>query len=590
MKYSLMTHAYKKIEATSKRLEMTDYLVGLIKETPKDLIEEVAYLTQGKIYPDFMGVEIGMAEKMAITSIAKAFSVKKEEVSRLWKEIGDLGLTAEKLLSEMSSKQLALGPPREALTIEKIYETFVNIAKTTGKGAVESKVDLLTKLLVNATAEEARYLIRTVTGRLRLGVGDMTFLDALAIAYGGGKDAREAVERAYNMSSDLGLVSETLAHEGLRGIKAFGIAVGRPIRPMLCERLTTAEEILEKLGGKGSAEFKYDGLRVQAHISPNKILLFSRRLENITGQFPDIARALRKSIDAKSAVVEGECVAVDPNTAEMQPFQVVTQRRGRKYHVEEKAAEIPVVLTLFDVLYLDGKTLVDTPYVDRRKILEKTVNETENVQITHPTVTDKPDELNQLMEKAIEAGCEGLVVKSMLPESVYQAGSRGFLWIKYKREYRSDMADTVDLVIVGAFAGRGRRAGTYGALLMAAYDEESDLFKTICKLGTGFDDETLAKLPKIFEGYRLDHIHPRVDSKIYADYWFVPAKVLEVKGAELTLSPSHTCGLNTIKKDTGLAIRFPRFTGKWRDDKAPEDATTVSEIASIYKSQLKHMK
>lgn len=359
---------------------------------------------------------------------------------------------------------------------------------------------------------------------------------------------------------------------------------------MLCERLTTAKDILEKLGGKGSAEFKYDGLRVQVHISPKVIELFSRRLENITSQFPDIARALRKSVKSESAVVEGECVAIDPNTGELQPFQVVTQRRGRKYQIEEKAAEIPVVLVLFDVLYLEGKTLIDLPYTSRREVLEKIIKETENVQITHPTVIYKPDELNQLMDKAIEAGCEGLVIKSVGPESVYQAGSRGFLWIKYKRDYRSEMADTVDLVAVGAFAGRGRRAGTYGALLMAAYDEGSDSFKTVSKLGTGFDDKTLARLPKMFEDYREVHVHPRVDSKIKADYWFVPAKVLEVRGAELTLSPSHTCGLGAIKKDTGLAVRFPRFTGKWRDDKAPEDATTVSEILSMYKSQLKHMK
>jgi DNA ligase-1 len=194
------------------------------------------------------------------------------------------------------------------------------------------------------------------------------------------------------------------------------------------------------------------------------------------------------------------------------------------------------------------------------------------------------------MDRAIEVGCEGLVLKSVAPESVYQAGARGFLWIKYKREYKSELADTLDLVAVGAFAGRGRRAGTYGALLMATYDEASDSFKTVCKLGTGFDDETLARLPKVFERYRLSHIHPRVDSKIVADFWFTPAKVLEVLGAELTLSPSHTCGLDAVKKDCGFAVRFPRFTGKWREDKAPEDATTVHEILSMYKAQLKQLK
>jgi len=258
--------------------------------------------------------------------------------------------------------------------------------------------------------------------------------------------------------------------------------------------------------------------------------------------------------------------------------------------IQEKASEIPVVLALFDVLYIEDQTLVDLSYLDRRKVLQKIVGETEKIRITHPTLTDKPEELNRLMEEATESGCEGLVVKSVGPESIYQAGVRGFLWIKYKREYRSEMTDTIDLVIIGAFAGRGKRAGTYGALLMAAYDEKSDSFKTVCKLGTGFDDETLGKLPKVFNEYQLDHIHARVDSKIKADYWFIPAKVLEVRGAELTLSPSHTCGLGTIKKGSGLAVRFPRFTGKWREDKAPEDVTKVSEIVSMYKAQQKQIK
>jgi len=589
MKYSLVADAYEKIESTSKRLEMTSHLVELIKHTPRDLIGKVAYLTQGALYPDFVGVEIGVAEKLAIESISMATDAKKEDVSNAWKSIGDLGSTAEKLLSENPSRRVSIDSflPRAPLTVEKVYETFDKIAKTSGKGTVEIKVGLLADLLRLATSKEAKYIVRTATGNLRLGVGDMTFLDALAIAYGGGKEAREAVERAYNMSSDLGLVSETIAREGLERLKTFGITIGRPVRPMLCERLTSAEAILEKLGGEGSAEYKYDGLRIQAHVSPKGVSLFSRRLENLTSQFPDIIEALKKSVRVKEAVVEGECIAVDPNTGELLPFQVVTQRRGRKYEIKEKVEEIPVIIVLFDALYVDGKTLIDTPYTERRKWLEQIVAETENVKITHPLITSSPEEIDRLMAKAIEDGCEGLVIKSVGVDSVYKAGGRGFLWIKYKREYKSEMGDTVDLVAVGAFAGRGRRAGTYGALLMSSYDEEFDVFKTVCKLGTGFDDETLANLPKLFKPYLLDHPHPRVDSKIKTDYWFVPAKVMEILGAELTLSPSHTCGLDAIRKDAGLAVRFPRFTGKWRDDKAPEDATTVKEIIEMYNAQLK---
>ena len=586
MKYSIIADAYESIESTSKRLEMTNHLVKLIKQTPKSLLSKVAYLTQGKLHPDFDGIEIGMAERMIIMCLVKISGKKKEELTKTFKNIGDLGSTADKILSEQDTLKLITRSP---LTVEKVYNTLDKIAHTSGKGTVRIKIGLLVNLLIDATSKEARYLVRTVVGKLRLGIGDMTFLDALAIAYGEGKHSRVDVERAYNMSSDLGLVSETLANEGLEGIRNFRIRIGRPIRPMLCERLTTADEILTKIGGTGSAEFKYDGLRIQAHIASGEISLFSRRLENITSQFPDVIKALTSSVNAEEIIVEGECVAIDPDTDEMLPFQVVTQRRGRKYDIKRMTDKIPVVLILFDALYVNGKSLIDFPYLERRRILKKMVRETNGIRLTHPLIIDNPVELDNLIDTAAETGYEGLVIKAIGSNSVYQAGARGFLWIKYKREYMSEMVDTVDLVVVGAFAGMGRRAGTYGALLMASYDEELDAFKTVCKLGTGFDDATLAKLPKIFEADRIDHAHPRVESKIEADFWFVPRKVLELFGSELTLSPSHTCGLDLIKNGVGLAIRFPRFAGKWRDDKASEDATTVKEIVSMYRSQLKHV-
>jgi DNA ligase-1 len=344
---------------------------------------------------------------------------------------------------------------------------------------------------------------------------------------------------------------------------------------------------LDKLGGQGSAEYKYDGLRIQAHISSDAIVLFSRRLENITRQFPDVARALRKSIRVNEAIIEGEAVAVDPNTGEIQPFQVITRRRGRKHEINEMVEEIPILLILFDALYMDGQSLLDKPYSSRRACLEKAVTVTARVKITHSLLVTKAPQLDEYMIQAIENGCEGLVIKSVMDTAKYQAGARGFLWIKYKRDYKSELGDTLDLVVVGAFAGRGRRTGTFGALLMAAYNDEKDTFKTVCKLGTGFNDETLSRLPLIFQDEQIERIHPRVESKIEADYWFVPRRVLEIRGAELTLSPSHTCGLNIIKTDTGLAVRFPRFTGNWRHDKSPQDATTVKEVVTMYKAQLK---
>ncbi|MCD6241795.1 ATP-dependent DNA ligase [Candidatus Bathyarchaeota archaeon] len=582
MRYSLIADAYEKIEATTKRLEMTDYLVELLKNTPKELIDKVVYLTQGKLYPDFMGIEIGVAEKLAIRAIARASGHSEKEIEEDLKTTGDIGETAQNFIAK--KKQVTLF--QQPLTVQKVYETLDKMAKATGEGAMDLKVSLLAGLLANATPKEAKYIVRTVTGKLRLGIADMTVLDALAIAYGGGKEARQFLERAYNISSDLGRVAKTLVEEGLEGIKKFKVVIGEPIRPMLAERLSSPHEILEKLGGKCAAEYKYDGERIQAHKDGEKVLLFSRRLENITSQYPDAVELLKNHVKAKEAILEGECVAIDPDTGDMLPFQELMHRR-RKYGIEKAMEEYPVSLFMFDALYVDGKDLTLEPYPVRRKYLNEIIEEAERIKIAEYLITDNPEELEKFFLEAVEKGCEGLVCKSVMPDSIYRAGARGWLWIKYKRDYKSEMTDTVDLVVVGAFHGKGRRAGTYGALLLAAYDPENDTFKTVCKCGSGFTDEDLANLPKMLEPHKIEHKHPRVISNLEADVWFEPKIVIEVIGAEITLSPIHTCAMDKIRKGSGLAIRFPRFTGNYRFDKAAEDATTEKEIIEMYHGQLK---
>jgi len=582
LKYAVIADAYEKIEATTKRLEMTDLLVDLLKNTPKEIIDKVVYLTQGKIYPDFVKLEIGVAEKLAIKALARASGRKEGEIEDDLKKSGDLGETAQKFIA--GKRQVTFF--QQPLTVQKVYETLDKMAKTSGSGAVDLKTSLLAGLLADATPKEAKYIMRTVTGNLRLGIADMTVLDALAIAYGGGKEARELIERAYNISSDLGRVAKVVAEKGLNGIKKFQVSIGEPIRPMLAERLSTPEEILEKLGGKCIAEYKYDGERVQAHKKGEEVVLFSRRLEDISDQYPDAIELLKKHVIAKDAILEAECVAIEPDTGEMRPFQELMHRR-RKYGIKEAMKEYPVSLFMFDALYVDGDDLTLAPYMLRRQALEKVTKESDRVKIAKYIITDNAKELEKFFEEAIENGCEGLVCKSIAEDSVYKAGARGWLWIKYKRDYKSEMTDTVDLVVVGAFHGRGKRAGTYGALLLAAYNPESDTFETVTKCGTGFTDEDLEKLPKMMQKHIIQHKHPRVNSMIEADVWFEPVVAIEILGAEITLSPIHTCAMDAIRKGSGLAIRFPRFTGNYRLDKAAEDATTVEEIVEMYKSQLK---
>jgi DNA ligase-1 len=582
LKYRDIAEAYEKIEATSKRLEMTDLLVDLLKKTPRDIIGKVAYLTQGKLYPDFVGIEIGVAEKLALKALSRATGSRESILNDDLRRTGDIGETGQKFIG--SKKQVTFF--QEALTVQKVYETLDKVAKTSGSGAVDSKMALLAGLLAAASPLEAKYILRTVTGNLRLGIADMTVLDALAIAYGGGKDAREFIERAYNICSDLGRVAETVVEKGLDGIKRFQVSVGEPIRPMLAERLSSPEEILEKLGGKCVAEYKYDGERLQAHKSGKEVTLFSRRVENISSQYPDAVKLFREYIKADEAILECECVAVDIDTGEMRPFQELMHRR-RKYGVDKAMEDYPVSLFMFDALFVDGKDLTFEPYPVRRRFLENVVRLGDRVKVARNLTTSDANELEKFFLEAIEEGCEGLVCKSVAKDSVYQAGARGWLWIKYKRDYKSEMKDTVDLVVVGAFHGRGKRAGKYGALLLATYDAETDTFETVTKCGTGFTDEDLAKLPKMLSTHVVDHKHSRVDSLLEADVWFEPAVVLEVLGAEVTLSPIHMCALGSVRKGSGLAIRFPRFTGKYRVDKAPEDATTSSEILEMYQGQLK---
>jgi DNA ligase-1 len=582
LRYSSIADAYEKIEATTKRLEMTDYLVEILKETPTSLIDKVVYLTQGKLYPDFVGIEIGIAEKLAVRAVARAAGHREKDIEVDMQKTGDLGETTQKFMEKKTQATFFSTP----LTVQRVYETLDKMAKSTGSGSVDLKLNLLAGLLSDASPSEAKYIIRTVTGNLRLGIADMTVLDALAVAFGGGKETREHLERAYNTSSDLGRVAKVVAEEGMEGIKKFKVIPGEPIRQMLAERLSSSEEILEKLGGKCRAEYKYDGERIQAHKMKEEVILFSRRLENITDQYPDGVEYVRKHVKAEDAIVEAEAVAVDPETGEMKPFQELMHRR-RKYGIKEAMAEHPITLFMFDVLYVDGKDLTLQPYPVRHRHLEKVIEQTTNVQVAESIIAKDPEQLEQFFEKTVESGSEGIMCKSVNQDSVYQAGARGWLWIKYKRDYRSEMTDTVDLVVVGAFHGRGKRAGTYGTYLLAAYNPDKEIFETVTKVGTGFTDADLEKLPKLLNKHKISHKNPRVDSTLDVDVWFEPTVVIEIRGAELTLSPVHTCAMNAIREKSGLAIRFPRFTGKYRVDKSAEDATTTEELVEMYRSQLK---
>jgi len=584
MLYQDLVKVYEALESTTSRLEMTDILASLFRSTDCSHIKKIVYMTQGGIVPDFYPEKLGLADKLYLRTLLAATGANETSVRQLWAQEGDPGKVTEKVFETKKQTTLFSQP----LTLDRVYDALLKVARAEGNGSQESKMRLLADILHDAKPNEAKYIARIVTGRMRLGVAAQTVIDSLAVAFAS-KDAKPVVERAFNITSDLGVVGETLCKKGITGLEEMHVLVGNPIRAMLAERLPSPEEILERMGGRAMFEYKYDGLRVQAHIDDGKVRLYSRRLEDLTGQFPDVVRALQEAFTCRTAILEGECVPVDINTGELLPFQEVSHRRGRKHGLTAAIEDYPVRVHLFDCLYLDGKDLTMEPLPDRRTALTRCIKVTENARFSEARVLDTVDDVQAFFREALNAGCEGLMAKSINDDSVYRAGSRGFLWIKYKKEYRSEMTDTVDLAVVGAFHGRGKRGGVYGALLMATYNPEEDRFETVSKLGSGFDDATLALLPERLNKFRQPTKHPLVESKMEADVWFEPALVLEVLGAEISISPIHTCAHRKLREGAGLAIRFPRFTGTFRDDKRPRDATTSQELLDMYSKQLKRV-
>lgn len=581
MDFALLVGTFQQMEQTSSRLALTDFLVSLFVKTPADLIDKVTYLIQGKLYPDYEGIEIGLADKMVLRAIASSSGRHLMDVERLYQKTGDLGDAAEEAMKSKGQSTLF----SESMTVERVYSTFDRVARTTGAGSQELKLRLISSLLNDASSQESKYIIKFVMGQLRLGIADYTVLDALALAFTKDKSNRKILENAYNVSSDLGTVARLLATTGLGAVKSIRVTLFKPLRPMLAERVVNAQEALDRMDGSAGVEYKLDGERVQIHKGKDTVELFSRRLERITGHYPDIVEAVRPI--KSDVIVEGEVVAVNVQTDEYLPFQELMHRR-RKHGVEEAMENYPVVINLFDILYVDGKSKMELPYVERRKLLKKLAGSAKNkekIRLIKQIVAKAPEDIDKFMSVAIADGCEGVMVKQL--SSTYRAGAREFAWVKLKREYANELADTLDLVIVGALHGRGRRTGKYGALLLAAYDPKSDQFQSATKVGTGFTDEHLAQFYNNLEKHVIYQKHARVEAAMEMDVWFEPAIVIEVIASEITLSPSHPAASDSVREGFGLALRFPKFTGKVRDDKKPEDATTTDELLAMYRKQLK---
>ena len=580
MEFSIIAEIFERMEDTTKRIELTNLLVELLKKTPKKIIPNAVYLLQGIIRPNFEGVELGVAEKLAIRAISKSSGLSIKKIEEDYKKCGDLGLTASNILKLKTQTTFTA----EKITLERVYETLFRIAKLGGKGSQDLKMKYISSLLNDATPLEAKFVLKILLGTLRLGIAENTIMDALAIAFTGKKENREQIENAYNVSSDLGKVSLLIATDGIDEIKKFKISLFSPIRPMLADRVKSEKEAIKKMPERFAAEYKLDGERVQIHKQANEVVLFSRRLENITQYYPDIVENVKKSLSVNEGVFEAEIVPVNENTGEFLPFQELMHRR-RKYKLEKAISQYPITVNFFDVLYFDKKDCLNLEYSERRKILEKLVNEDDFSKLVPMLLVKNENEIEDFLENSINSGCEGLMLKTL--DAPYRAGARGSNWLKLKREYRNELGDSLDLIVIGAYFGRGRRTGLYGTLLLGTYNPDKDNFPSVCKVGTGFTDESLDQLYQILSNKITLKKNSRVVSEMEADVWFEPELVLEIVASEITLSPIHKTGLNLIRKGSGFALRFPKFTGKIRYEKAVEDASTDEEVLTLYKGQSK---
>lgn len=580
MDFAILADAFNKMESTRKRLELTQYLVELFEKTPQEVIARIVYLLQGKLRPDFEGIELGVAEKLAMRAISKSSGIPIKKIEDEYRKGGDLGHAASVILEQKTQTTFLV----EDITVERVYETLFKIAKLEGARSQDMKIKYISSLLNDANPLEASFILKILLGTLRLGVAENTVMDALAIAFSGNKENRKILEHAYNVSSDLGKVAETISEKGLEGVEKFQVTLFNPVRPMLADRVKSQEESVERLGNNFAAEYKLDGERVQLHVEGDKVVLYSRSLENISSYYPDIIEKIPKSIQADNAILEAEAVAVNENTGEFLPFQELMHRR-RKYKIEKAVTQYPITVNFFDILFCNDKSCLDLSYKERREKLEKIVKEDEYAKHISMTIVKNENDVEEFLENSINAGSEGLLLKML--DKPYQAGSRGSYWLKLKREYQNELGDSLDLVVIGGFFGKGRRTGSYGTLLLATYDEDADMFTSICKVGTGFSDEDLDQLYQILQPKVTIKKNPKIESEMEADVWFEPELVIEVVASEITLSPIHKAARDIVRKDAGLALRFPKFTGKIRTEKMAEDASTNEEVVSLYKGQKK---
>jgi DNA ligase-1 len=565
MLFSRLASYFKKLEETSSRNSMTEILADLFREATRHEIGKLCYLLQGRVAPLYEAIEFGVAEKFIIRAIAKAFDVTADDVTKQFKKYGDIGKAAEALKKGKS----------DPLEVSRVYDLLREIALSAGAGSQEKKIALLAELFRHTDALSSRYLARIPLDKLRLGFSETTILDALSWLVARDKSLRPKLEAAYNVRPDIGYIAETAKMEGIKGLASVKARVGSPVLAQLCQRLPNADEMVKKMG-RVAVEPKYDGVRVQIHFKRGAwVRTFSRNLENTTAMFPELIH-IGSQLAAKEAILDCEAVGVNPKTGKITSFQETTTRK-RKHNIDAASKSVPLRFFVFDILYKDGRDLLEIPLSERRNILEKTVQKGKLLVVSSQIVTDEPANLRKFHDEQLHAGLEGAVVKKW--NSPYEPGRRGYSWVKFKEEEgkTGKLTDTIDAVVMGYYLGEGKRAGFgIGAFLVGV--KKDDELVTVTKVGTGVSDKLWKELQK-----KLHILSVRTQPKEYRDVnkllipdvWVSPKVVVEIAGDDLTKSPTH---------GAGFAVRFPRLV-RIRTDKGPSEVTTASEVAHMFANQ-----
>lgn len=569
MKFSRLADYFAKLEKTSSRLAITEILAELFSQADAEELPLICYLSAGRLGPRFATAEFNLAEKLMIRVLAQAYGQDESKIRQLYKQKGDFGDTAALFDKRQQGK---------SLSVTEVYQRLEKIAQAGGEGSVERKISQLADLLNDLDSQSVKFVVRIPLGRLRLGFSDMTILDALSWLVVGDKSKRAQIEVAYNVRADVGQIAKIVKQKGLKGLSKLTISLGVPVMPALCQRLGTAEEMIEKMG-EVAVEPKYDGTRLQIHFSPQKTVIFTRNLENVTAMFPDLVKALKKEVKAKSVILDGEGIGTDLKTGRFLPFQE-TIKRKRKYGIGIKSQEIPLKYFCFDVLFKDGQPWLKKPFGQRRQLLEKIISEkNKTIMLSPQIVTDQPAKLRQFYDKQIAKGLEGVVVKKW--QASYEPGRRGFTWVKLKSEKGkkgAGLADTLDCVVMGYYRGRGKRAEFgMGAFLVGV--RADDKFLTVSKIGTGLTDEQWREM---YQQCQAANVKTQkkpsqylVNKNLAPDVWCQPQIVVEIEADNITKSPIHTAQ---------YALRFPRLI-RLRDDKDASQLTSLTELKKLYQLQ-----